>query len=60
MVFSEASIILCECVEDLGNFLLRLKRPHSVDDSHQRVQARSDSLSLIFDNPESLTTSSGT
>ena len=41
--FSEASIIFCEYVEDLANFLLRLKGPHSVDDSHRKDQDKEDS-----------------
>lgn len=41
--FSETTIIFCKCVENLTNFLLRLKGPYSIDDSHRKDQDKEDS-----------------
>ena len=41
--FSKTTIIFCECIENLTNFLLRLKGPHSINDSHSRDQDKEDS-----------------
>ena len=41
--FSETTIIFCKRVENLTNFPLRLKGPHSIDDSHRKDQDKEDS-----------------
>ena len=41
--FSETTIIFCKRVENLTNFLLRLKGPHSIDDSYRKDQDKEDS-----------------
>ena len=41
--FSKTTIIFCKRIENLTNFLLCLKRPHRIDDSHSRDQDKEDS-----------------
>ena len=40
--FPKATIIFRKGVEYLANFLLRLKRPHGIDDSHHKDQDKED------------------
>ena len=41
--FPKATIIFRKGVEYLTNFLLRLKGPYSIDDSHRKDQDKEDS-----------------
>ena len=41
--FSKTTIIFCKRVKNLTNFLLCLKGPHRIDDSHRKDQDKKDS-----------------